>query len=267
MSGETGRRRLRALLRGAGVRAAGDMTLIEQAFVHQSYAKEHGGTSNERMEFLGDSVLGSITATWLFERFPDESEGALTVRKAAIVNDSRLAQSARRLGFAQLVALGTGMRNAGGADNTSILADAFEAFVAAVYLRYGPDKARTFVLDQHVAYLDHAPGALLDPKTRLQHYAQEHLLSTPSYRERTHGTPQQPQFTSEVFVNETSLGTGTGPSKKAAQRAAATAALVSISGEEEPAMQTTKRASAIVRDPVGSADGGRAVRSTKRRLE
>ncbi|MDP9025162.1 MAG: ribonuclease III [Candidatus Eremiobacteraeota bacterium] len=225
MSGEAGRRRLRALLRSAGVRSAGDLEIVERAFVHESHAAERDVPSNERMEFLGDSVLGAITAGWLFDRFPEESEGRLTVRKAAIVNDAQLARSARRLGFAQLVQLGAGMRNAGGADNTSILADAFEAFVAAVYLRYGIEKARTFVVNEHILHLDHAPGALLDSKTLLQHYAQEHLAATPTYEESNHGSPQRPEFTSTVIVNDKTLGTGTGSSKKAAQQAAARAAL------------------------------------------
>ena len=228
MSGEAHRRRIRVLLRGAGVRSAGDLDLIEQAFIHESYAKENGGASNERMEFLGDSILGSITSHWLFERFEDEPEGRLTVRKAAIVNDAQLARTARRLGFPELVHLGVGMRGAGGADNTSILADAFEAFVAALFLRYGMEKARTFVVTQHIEHLDHAPDALLDAKTRLQHYTQEHLSATPRYTDRSHGTPQQPEFTSAVTVNEKTLGTGTGPSKKAAQQAAAEAALLAL---------------------------------------
>lgn len=222
---------MRALLKLAGVRAAGDLTLIEQAFVHESYAKEHGGGSNERMEFLGDSVLGAIAAEWLFAHFPDEPEGRLTVRKAAIVNDARLAETARRLEFSGVLELGTGMRNAGGADNTSILADAFEAFVAAVFLRYGPERARTFVIREHIERLEHAPEALLDAKTRLQHYAQEHLSATPSYRDRSAGTPQKPHFTSSVQVHGKTLGTGSGPSKKAAQQAAASAALASLTSE------------------------------------
>jgi ribonuclease-3 len=228
MAGENRRRRLRALLACAGVRSAGDLTLIEQAFVHESSAKESGGVSNERMEFLGDSVLGYITAGWLFKRFPQEPEGRLTVRKAAIVNDAQLANSARRLGFSELVELGVGMRNAGGADNTSILADAFEAFVAAVALRYGVEKARTFVVAEHIEQLDHASDALLDSKTRLQHYAQEHLSATPVYRDRNQGTPQAPRFSSSVQVNGKTLGTGSGPSKKAAQQDAASAALASL---------------------------------------
>jgi ribonuclease-3 len=225
MSGEAHRRRLRALVKRAGVRVAGDLALVEQAFVHESYAKEHGGQSNERMEFFGDSILGAITAHWLFEHFPDEPEGRLTLRKAAIVNDAQLAHTARRLGFPELVQLGAGMRGAGGADNTSILADAFEAFVAALQLRYGYEKAERFVLEEHVKQLDHAPDALLDAKTRLQHYTQEYLSATPSYREQSEGTPQTPKFRSDVIVNGKTLGTGTGASKKVAQQAAAEAAL------------------------------------------
>jgi len=231
MSGEAHRRRLRALLRGAGVRVAGDLEIVEQAFIHESYAKEHGGPSNERMEFLGDSVLGTIAAQWLYLRFPDEPEGQLTLRKHAIVNDQQLAQSARRLGFPDLVQLGVGMRNSRGTENTSILADAFEAFVAAVFLRYGMDRARTFVVEQHIEHLNHETDALLDAKTRLQHYAQEQLSATPSYRDRSEGTPQLPKFTSSVFVNDRMLGTGSGSSKKAAQQAAAQAALSSLAGE------------------------------------
>lgn len=233
MSGEAHRRRIRAALRLAGVRAPGDLALVEQAFVHESYSKEHETPSNERMEFLGDSVLGLITANWLYERHPGESEGHLTVRKAAIVNDPQLADTARRLGFSDLIQLGVGMRNAGGSNNTSILADAFEAFVGAVYLQFGIEKARRFVVGEHIEQLDHSPEALLDAKTRLQHYAQEHLAGTPSYADQSEGTPQVPAFRSIVSVGGKKLGTGTGPSKKAAQRAAAEAALQALKASDE----------------------------------
>jgi ribonuclease III len=228
MSGEAYRRRLRALLRLAGVRRANDLSLFETAFVHASYARERGGSSNERMEFLGDSVLGCITAGWLFERFADEPEGLLTLRKAAIVNDAQLARTARRLGFTALTQLGAGMRAADGNENTTVLADAFEAFVGALYLRFGLEKARQFVTAHHVEQLDHSPDLLLDAKTRLQHYAQEHLAATPVYRETSRGTPQQPAFNSRVTVKGKTLGKGHGASKKAAQQAAAEAALLSI---------------------------------------
>jgi ribonuclease-3 len=120
------------------------------------------------------------------------------------------------------------MRAAGGGENTSVLADAFEAFVAALYLGYGLDKARRFVVTQHIEELDHSAVALLDAKTRLQHYAQEHLAATPVYRETSRGTPQRPAFSSRVSVKGKTLGKGQGRSKKAAQQAAAEAALLSI---------------------------------------
>jgi ribonuclease-3 len=214
------------------VRKIEDLTPFETAFVHQSYAKERGGSSGDRLEFLGDSVLGCITAAWLYERFPNEPEGRLTLRKASIVNDAQLAETARRLGFSDLALLGAGMRAAGGVENTSVLADAFEAFVGALYLRFGLEKARRFVIEQLVDRLDHSGDAPLDAKTRLQHYAQEYLSATPIYRETDRGTPQHPAFSARVLVGGKTLGSGKGTSKKAAQQAAAEAALAAL----EPVM-------------------------------
>ncbi len=226
MSGEARRRRLRALVRRAGIKAAdaGDLELVERAFVHESHAKERGGLSNERMEFLGDSVLGFLTAAWLFAEFPNEREGELTLRRARIVNDESLAQSALRLGFAEVMVLGAGMRKHG-ASNASVLADAFEAFVAALYLTYGLEAARHFVERQHIAKTDLSPDALLDPKTRLQHYAQEHLGATPRYHDAARGTAKAPLFSSRVEVNGATLGSGTGSSKRSSQQEAARDAL------------------------------------------
>jgi ribonuclease III len=219
---------LRALLRLAGIRTAGDLALAEQAFVHESFVREHGGASNERMEFFGDSILGFVTAAWLFEHYAGEAEGVLTLRKATIVNDAQLAVTARRLGFGELLKLGGGMRAAGGADNASSLADAFEALVAALCVGYGLEKARRFVVAEHIERIDHAAAELVDAKTRLQHYAQAHLAATPTYRDVSRGTPQRPTFSSRVTVNGKTLGKGTGSSKKAAQQAAAQAALLKL---------------------------------------
>ncbi len=216
---------MRALLGLAGVRLVPDLDAIDRAFVHESYAREFKVPSNERLEFLGDSVLGAVAAAWLYERFPDEPEGELTLRKAWIVNDAQLARTARRLGFSQLVLLGTGMRNAGGEENASILADAFEAFIGALYVRYGIERARRFVLREHVERLEHEAGAPLDAKTRLQHHAQAYLGATPAYVDENRGTPQHPAFISRVEVNGRLLGTGSGSSKKTAQQAAAKDAL------------------------------------------
>lgn len=228
MASDERRRRLRSLLALAGVRFAPDLATIDNAFVHESFAREHGCESNERLEFLGDSILGAVVAAWLYERFPQEPEGELTLRKASIVNDAALARSALRLGFPELVRLGGGMRNAGGSENTSVLADAFEAFVGALYRRYGIERARRFVLAEHVERLQHGGGVELDAKTRLQHHAQAHLGGTPAYHDESTGTPQHPSFVSRVEVNGETLGTGSGASKKIAQQAAADDALRGI---------------------------------------
>ena len=225
MAGEARRRRVRTWLRLAGIRSVGELGHIELALRHGSFARERGGESNERLEFLGDSVLGFIVATWLYEMFPTLTEGELTIRKARIVKDEALAVTAARLGFDDAIELGVGMRNAGGTENASILANTFEAFVAALYLQFGIEAARKFVLEQHVARVDLDPLALVDPKTRLQQYTQAHALGLPSYDDRGEGTPQHPAFTSTVVIDGRPLGSGSGASKRAAQQAAAIAAL------------------------------------------
>jgi len=225
MAGEARRRRLRALL---DLAAARDLNpeLLEAAFVHESAAREAGVTSNERLEFLGDSILGMIVARWLYERFPRDNEGMLSARKSRIVNDPALAATAARLGFGDLLALGTGTRNDGGTENVSILADSFEAFIAALYLHAGLDCALAFVEREHIPSVDQSTELLLDAKTRLQHVAQERWATTPMYRDDFSGTPQRPAFTSQVVVAGRTLGKGEGPSKKAAQQRAAQEALI-----------------------------------------
>lgn len=224
MPGEARRRRLRALLQLAKV-ADPDLDAMEAAFVHESAAKESGNPSNERMEFLGDSVLGMVVAHWLFAQFPDDREGVLAKRKAAIVSDNALAVTARRLGFPDLVSLGAGERASGGAHRISILADALEAFIAALYLRYGLETAEGFVRREHIAHTDHSSDAIGDAKTMLQELVQQRFACTPEYSEQGEGPPHMPRFTSVVSVKGDVLGTGTGLSKKAAQQEAAAAAL------------------------------------------
>lgn len=227
MPGEARRRRLRALLEIADLPTA-NLDLIDAAFVHESAAKERGLRSNERLEFLGDSVVGCIAASWLYAQFGDDKEGVLARRKAAIVNDRALARSARRLGFSDLVILGTGMANSGGSDNTSILADAFEAFVATLFLHYGFQKVRSFVEREHIPHTDHSEAAIVDAKSMLQEFAQEHLAFTPIYHDEVDGTPAARRFISHVTIKDETLGTGTGPSKKAAQQTAAALALATL---------------------------------------
>jgi ribonuclease III len=227
MAGEQRRRRLRALLDLADVPTE-TLEGFETAFVHESAAKEQQMLSNERLEFLGDAVLGLAVARWLYSTYPDEKEGTLARRKAAIVSDSAIAQTARRLGFGELVQLGVGERAHGGSERTSILADAFEAFVAALFWEHGFGIAQRFVEREHIANVDHEHAALSDPKTQLQELTQARLACTPVYRERSEGPAHLRIFTSTVTVNGEALGTGTGPSKKAAQQNAAAQALLTL---------------------------------------
>jgi len=227
MAGEQRRRRLRSLLKMAHA-APADLDLFEQAFLHESAARERRQISNERLEFLGDSVLGFVAATWLYERHDDKDEGWLTRRKAAIVNDRALGQTALRLGFPEIMQLGEGMTRAGGAHNETILADAFEAFLGALYLRYGEGKARRFLIEQHLQLVDLSDESVVDAKSRLQHVMQERYRQVPVYRDESVGTPQVPEFTSQVILKDTVLGSGTGRSKKQAQLEAASKALETL---------------------------------------
>jgi ribonuclease-3 len=227
MAGEQRRRRLRALLKKAHA-APADLDIFEQAFLDESAARERKQISNERLEFLGDSVLGFVAATWLYEHHPDKDEGWLTRRKAAIVNDRVLAQTALRLQFPEMMQVGEGMARAGGAHNETILADAFEAFVGALFLRYGEQKTRRFLIEQHLQLVDLSEENVTDAKSRLQHVMQERYRQIPVYVDKAVGTPQAPEFTSQVILKDTVLGSGTGRSKKQAQLEAASKALETL---------------------------------------
>jgi len=228
VAGERHRARLRALLRAAHVRAS-DLAAYEAAFVHQSAAREQHLESNERLEFLGDAVVGFVAAAWLYEQHPQAPEGWLTRRKAAIVRDAALARTAERLGFGDLVRLGEGAARSGGAQNRTILADAFEAFVGALFATHGEAKARRFLIEQHVSTVDLSEESVTDPKSRLQNVVQERYRQIPRYRDTSVGTAQEPRFTSEVLLKDEVLGAGSGRSKKMAQLQAAAKALAALS--------------------------------------
>jgi ribonuclease III len=227
VAGENRRRRQRALLDRAGVSAEA-LESVDAAFVHESAAKEELIDSNERLEFLGDAVLGLVVADWLYKKYGDDREGVLAKRKAAIVSDLAIAQTAKRLGFAEMLRLGAGERAHGGAERTSILADAFEAFLASLYLHHGFETAQRFIVNEHIASFDHQSAAQADAKTQLQELTQARLACTPVYSERGEGPAHERLFTSIVRVNDETLGTGTGPSKKAAQQNAAAQALKTL---------------------------------------
>ena len=205
-----------------------DSRLLQRALCHSSYANEHRGShldSNERLEFLGDSVLGFVTAEYLFARHPDMPEGDLTRLRASLVCEQSLYEAARRLDLGRYLRLGRGEETGGGRQRPSILADATEAVFAAVYLDGGLDAAAALIrrcLLEGGETTDH----LQDYKTSLQELVQRKPDQVLTYRMLGESGPDHAKtFTAEVLVNDTPLGRGSGRSKKEAEQSAARAAL------------------------------------------
>lgn len=208
-----------------------DPQMLESALTHRSYVHEHYQTMlqpNERLEFLGDSVLNFITAQFLYATFPDRGEGQLTAMRAALVRTGTLARFARKWDVGTYLKLGKGEEHSGGRDRDNLLADAFEAIIAAIYLDQGMDAARNFLLP-----LLEADGAVmavhglrLDDKSRLQERVQSERNQTPKYRTiSAEGPDHSRTYTIEVYAGDETLGRGVGNSKQAAAQAAARAAL------------------------------------------
>lgn len=216
------------LLDGLGVDLPND--LLSLALTHRSYAYENGGLpTNERLEFLGDAVLGLAITDELFHRHPDRSEGDLAKLRSSVVNTQALADVARRLtddGLGAYLLLGRGEANTGGADKSSILADGMESLLGAVYLHHGIDAAREVVLRLFGSLLDAAPtlGAGLDWKTSLQELTAARGLGAPSYVVTSTGPDHDKEFTAMVVLMDTEYGSGVGRSKKEAEQKAAAAA-------------------------------------------
>ena len=204
--------------------------LLSLALTHRSYAYEHGGLpTNERLEFLGDAVLGLTITDELYHRHPDRSEGDLAKLRASVVNTQALADVARKLsadGLGVHLYLGRGEANTGGADKSSILADGMESLLGAIYLQNGIDTAREVILRLFRALLDAAPtlGAGLDWKTSLQELTASRSLGPPTYVVTSTGPDHDKEFTAVVMVMETEYGCGVGRSKKEAEQKAAAAA-------------------------------------------
>jgi ribonuclease III len=204
--------------------------LLTLALTHRSYAYEHGGLpTNERLEFLGDAVLGLTITDELFHRHPDRSEGDLAKLRASIVNTHALADVARNLtehGLGPHLLLGRGEANTGGADKSSILADSMESLLGAIYLQHGIDSARQVILRLFGSLLDAAPtlGAGLDWKTSLQELTAARGLGVPAYVVSSTGPDHDKEFTATVIVMDTEYGEGVGRSKKEAEQKAAAAA-------------------------------------------
>lgn len=230
MAGEARRRRLRALLRRAGV-FQDEPGMLDTAFVHESAVREGlAPASNERLEFVGDSIVGFVVARWLFKHYPEASEGELALRKSSLVSDSALAQVAERLGFEKLLVLGAGLAKLPPVRHRSTLSDAFEAFVAALAHEAGIEVAERFIITEHLERTRSLPLPV-DAKTMLQEWTQKHSGATPLYIESVEGPAHERLFHSRVVVSGESVAEGSGASKKAAQQAAAEAAIVVLREE------------------------------------
>jgi ribonuclease-3 len=201
--------------------------LLTLALTHRSYAYEHGGLpTNERLEFLGDAVLGLTVTDELFHRHTDRAEGDLAKLRASVVNTQALADVARHLtsdGLGAHLLLGRGELNTGGADKSSILADGMESLLGAVYLHFGIDTAREVILRLFGPLMDTAPtlGPGVDWKTSLQELTASRGLGAPTYLVTSTGPDHDKQFTATVVVMDIEYGTGIGRSKKEAEQKAA----------------------------------------------
>lgn len=204
-----------------------DQELLQLALTHRSYAYENGGLAhNERLEFLGDSILGQAVTVMLYTENPDLDEGELAKRRASLVSSVALAEIAVGIDLGSYILLGRGEELTGGRQKSSILADCVEAIIGATYLSLGPDVATALVL-RLVAPLLADPdrfGAAMDPKTSLQELSTRTGRGLPVYEVSDSGPDHSKRFHATVIVGGTPIATGDGSSKKQAEMAAALAA-------------------------------------------
>jgi ribonuclease-3 len=222
-----------------------DPTLLERALTHRSFAYENGGLpTNERLEFLGDSVLGVVVTTALFNDHPDLPEGQLAKLRASVVNMRALADVARDLGpygLGPYLLLGKGEETTGGRDKASILADTLEALLGAIYLQHGLDRVAEVIHRLFDPLMADAAGrgAALDWKTSLQELTASRGLGVPEYRVEEAGPDHAKVFTAWAMVAGERYGGSEGRSKKEAEQRAAAAAWRELSAaagqpEEKP---------------------------------
>jgi ribonuclease-3 len=193
------------------------------ALTHSSYAAEHECESNERLEFLGDAVVDLAVADLIVTGYPQLNEGSGSLVRSRVVNESSLAEAATRLDVASAMRIGRGVKKEHGLERPSLLADAFEALVAAVYLENGYDAAKSFVNDMladAVADAASRPGEG-DPKTRLRQWSEANGLGTPEYDVTSSGPSHDATFSAAVRLSNRIMGTGEASSKKGAEARAA----------------------------------------------
>jgi ribonuclease-3 len=215
-----------------------DAGLLVHALTHKSYANENRVPyHNERMEFLGDAVLGLVISEYLMKACPDSTEGDLSRLRAAVVSEPTLAAVSRQIGLGDHLLLGKGEDQTGGRNKDSLLADCLEALIAAVYIDAGKDAAESLVirLFEEVIKKTSASGNSLDYKTALQELCQDQLKQLPEYRVVSEtGPDHQKQFAMEVWIKGQLSGRGTGKSKKEAEQRAAKEALEKLSEKTNP---------------------------------
>lgn len=212
--------------------AANGLDLVpEFALLAALTHKSHGQRNYERLEFLGDRVLGAAMGHWLYQRFPDDSEGQLTRRMATLVSRETCARVARRIDVPRHVRLGAQARSDGGADSDNILGDALEALIGAIYLAGGMEAASSFVRRCFNAEIAAVPDAPKHPKSAVQEWAAARALKTPEYRLlNRHGPHHNPRFTVELTVAHLPPVQAEGSSKQEAETLAATGFLEAHDG-------------------------------------
>lgn len=215
-----------------------DLETLDTALTHPSFLGEkahaHRAESNQRLEFLGDSMLGLAVSEYLYHRYPELPEGELTKIKAAVVSETGLQRAARELNLGEEIRLGHGEEASGGRTRPSVLADAFEALVGAILVELGADAAREFVLRCLAAEIDRQGTAvgLQDHKSRLQELTQSRSQGTPDYAVvAEHGPDHRKTFEVEVRAGHRILGHGAGRSKKEAEQQAAKQAVEKLTAD------------------------------------
>lgn len=216
-----------------------DISLLNNSLAHSSYINENKKglyTSNERLEFLGDAIIDLIVSEYLYKRFPELPEGELTKIRSSIVCEPSLAFAARKINLGAYMLLGKGEDITGGRDRDSLLADAFEALTAAIYLDGGFNKAVSFLIgnfEQEVIYAISKGNLFIDYKTELQEFLQKKYKSKVEYRvEKEDGPDHNKKFYMNVIAENKVIGKGMGRNKKEAEQNAAKHALMQIMGEK-----------------------------------
>ena len=208
--------------------------LLTNAFIHRSYINEHPdfkGDTNERLEFLGDSVLSIFVSRHLYQQLPKSAEGKLTQTRASLVRTETLAKLARKISLGDYLYLSKGEEESGGRSNKSILANTFEALVGAIYLDQGDAVAQAFVKENILdSWQELAKTAVSDNKSKLQEKLQKSFHKSPMYKlEKTWGPDHDRRFEIKVLMEGKILGTGVGKNKQSATQNAAKDALTRLS--------------------------------------